>query len=102
MQQVHTAKTRRLSRATNTHSGDERARDDRTRDGSCRRARRPDALRKLWARETTGGTTEAVDARKAALGPAGGARPARKCRTSREPAGPRDKRAQERTESDKR
>ena len=52
MQQVHTATARRLSRATSAHSGDERARDDRTRDGSCRRARRPDALRKLSARET--------------------------------------------------
>ncbi len=62
MQQANTAKTRRLSRATSAHSGDERARDDRTRYGSCRddrrhygscqRVRRPDALRKLSARET--------------------------------------------------
>ncbi len=62
MQQVHTAKTRRLSRATSAHSGDEHARDDRTRYGSCRddrrhygscrRVRRPDALRKLSVRET--------------------------------------------------
>ena len=75
MQQVHTATARRLSRATSAHSGDERARDDRRRYGSCRRARRPGALRKLSARETTGGATEAVVAREAALGPAGGARP---------------------------
>ena len=70
MQQVHTATARRLSRATSAHSEDERARDDRRRYGSCRRARRPGALRKLSARETTGGHTEAVVARKAALGPA--------------------------------
>ncbi len=75
MQQAHTAKTRRLSRATSAHSGDERVRDDRRRYGSCWRARRPDALRKLSARETTGGTTEAVVAREAALGPAGEERP---------------------------
>ena len=48
MQQVHTAETS--------------ARDDRRRYGSCRRARRPAALRKLSACETTGGTTEAVGA----------------------------------------
>ncbi len=41
---------------------DERARDDRTRDRSCWRARRRAALRKLSACETTGGTTEAVGA----------------------------------------
>ena len=119
------------------HSEDERARDDRRRYGSCRRARRPGALRKLSVRETNGGHTEAVIARKAALGPAGGARPVARaagrgenqpvrvtsalkkgpratsaglaetslrsetsgasCRTSQEPAVPRDKRAQERT-----
>ncbi len=104
---------------------------------SCRRARRPGALRKLSARETTGGATEAVVACEAALGPAGGARPVAQAavqaehqpvrvtsalkkgpratsaglaetsrwsetsgasfRTSQTPAGPRGKRAQERT-----
>ncbi len=76
MQQVHTATARGLSRATSAHSGDERARDDRRRYGSCRRARRPGALRKLSARETTRRATEA--------------------------AGARDGRAQEGAESDKR
>ena len=73
MQQVHTATTRGLSRATSAHSGDERTRDDRTRYGSCRddrrhygscrRVRRPGALLKLSARETTRRATEAVGAR---------------------------------------
>ena len=67
---ARTATARRLSRATSAHSEDKRVRDDRRRSGSCRRARRPGALRKLSARETTGGHTEAVVARKAALGPA--------------------------------
>ncbi len=64
MQQVHTATTRGLSRATSAHSETSarettgRAteavgmRDDQTRDGSCRRPRRPNALRKLSAHET--------------------------------------------------
>ncbi len=154
MQQVHTATTRGLSRATSAHSGDERARDDRTRDGSCRRARRPDARRKLAAHETTGRATEAVGARDGRAqeraksdkryisGDQRGARPVARaagraqhqpvrvtsalkkgpratsvglaetsrrsetsgasCRTSQEPAVPRDKRAQERTWSDQR
>ena len=67
MQQVHTAEG-----ATEAVG----ARDDRRRYGSCRRVRRPAALRKLSARETTGRATEAV--------------------------GARDGRAQDRPESDKR
>ncbi len=95
MQQVHTVTTRGLSRATSAHSRDERARDDRTvyrscRDdrrlyGSCRRVRRPDALRMLSARETIAETSRRSETSGAS------------CRTSQEPAVPRDKRAQERT-----
>ena len=59
MQQVHTAEG-----ATEAVG----ARDDRRRYGSCRRVRRPAALRKLSARETTGRATEAAGAGQA--GPA--------------------------------
>ncbi len=62
MQQVHTAETsarKTIGRATGTVG----ARDDRRHYGSCRRVRRPAALRKLSARETTGRATEAVGAR---------------------------------------
>ena len=62
MQQVHTAET---SARETTGGATEAvgARDDRRRYGSCRRVRRPAALRKLSARETTGRATEAVGAR---------------------------------------
>jgi hypothetical protein len=87
VQQAHTAKTRRLSRATSAHCEDQEAESCNKRTQRRRaRARRPDALRKLSrrpaalrklsARETTGRATEAV--------------------------GARDDRAQERAESDKR
>jgi len=59
VQQVHTAEG-----ATEAVG----ARDDRRRYGSCRRVRRPAALRKLSARETTGRATEAAGAGQA--GPA--------------------------------
>ena len=59
MQQVHTAEG-----ATEAVG----ARDDRRRYGSCRCVRRPAALRKLSARETTGRATEAAGAGQA--GPA--------------------------------
>ena len=59
MQQVHTAEG-----ATEAVG----ARDDRRRYGSCRRVRRPAALRKLSARETTRRATEAAGAGQA--GPA--------------------------------
>ena len=51
MQQAHTAETsarETTGRATEAVG----VRDDRRRYGSCRRVRRPDALRKLSARET--------------------------------------------------
>jgi hypothetical protein len=54
------------------------ARDDRRRYGSCRRVRRPAALRKLSARETIAETSRRSETSGAS------------CRTSQEPAVPRD------------
>jgi len=64
VQQVHTAET---SARETTGGATEAvgARDDRRRYGSCRRVRRPAALRKLSARETTGRATEAAGAGRA-------------------------------------
>jgi hypothetical protein len=73
VQQVHTAKTS-VRETTGRATEAVSARDDRRHYRSCRHARRLDALRKLLAHETT----------------------------AKEAAGLRDKRAQERTESDKR
>ena len=68
MHQVHTAE-KRARETTGGATEAVGARDDRRRYGSCRRVRRPAALRKLSARETTGRATEAASA--------GRARPAR-------------------------
>ena len=62
MQQVHTAE-KRARETTGGATEAVGARDDRRRYGSCRRVRRPAALRKLSARETTGRATEAAGAR---------------------------------------
>jgi hypothetical protein len=62
VQQVHTAE-KRARETTGGATEAVGARDDRRRYGSCRRVRRPAALRKLSARETTGRATEAAGAR---------------------------------------
>ena len=60
MQQVHTAE-KRARETTGGATEAVGARDDRRRYGSCRRVRRPAALRKLSARETIAETSAERD-----------------------------------------